>query len=227
MSVVSAHKPYRVGKSRTGLGLFATKPIKKGTRIIRYTGPMMTEAEAEKADNKYLFEITKQWTIDGSVRSNIARYANHSCRPNAESDVRKKERRVYIRAIKDIQPGDEITYDYGTDYFKIYLKPLGCLCAHCIKKRALKAEKLKAERVGGKKGKAKTSKPKATKAKAKSAKNKAGKTKATKAASASSRTKKTATGSTANRTTRSKAVKGMGAKTKSRKASAPSKRKAA
>ena len=135
MSVVDKSKPYRVGRSRTGLGLFATDFIPKGTRIIRYKGPMLNAKQAEEADNLYLFEISGKWTIDGSPRKNIARYANHSCRPNAESDVQKKKRRVYIRAIKNIEPGEEITYDYGTDYFKTILKPLGCLCVKCEEKR--------------------------------------------------------------------------------------------
>jgi hypothetical protein len=143
MPAISSNKPYRVGRSRTGLGLFATKPIKKGTQIVRYFGPML-DCSKEKDDaieNKYLFQITNRWTIDGSVRANIARYINHACRPNAESDVQKKKRRVYIRAIKDIAPGDEINYDYGTDYFKEYLKPIGCKCDSCEKKR----KKLRAE----------------------------------------------------------------------------------
>ena len=146
MPSISSHKPYRVGRSRTGLGLFATKPIKKGTKILRYFGPLL-DSKKEKDDaieNKYLFELTNRWTIDGSVRKNIARYINHACRPNAQSDVRKKKRRVDIRAIKDIAPGEEINYDYGTDYFKEYLKPIGCKCDSCEKKRAeARAERLR------------------------------------------------------------------------------------
>src|SRR6188768_1707220 len=137
MPDISLNKPYRIGRSRTGLGLFATKPIKKGTKIIRYIGPLL-DCNKEKDDaveNKYLFQITSRWTIDGSLRKNIARYINHSCKPNAESDVRKIKRRVDIRAIKDIAPGEEINYDYGTDYFKEYLKPIGCKCDSCEKKR--------------------------------------------------------------------------------------------
>ncbi|ABE63343.1 nuclear protein SET [Nitrobacter hamburgensis X14] len=137
MPVISPNKPYRIGRSRTGLGLFATKPIKKGTKIIRYSGPLL-DCNKEKDDaveNKYLFQITNRWTIDGSLRKNIARYINHSCKPNAESDVSKIKRRVDIRAIKDIAPGEEINYDYGTDYFKEYLKPIGCKCDACEKKR--------------------------------------------------------------------------------------------
>jgi hypothetical protein len=143
MPAISSNKPYRVGRSRTGLGLFATKPIKKGKKIIRYFGPMLdcNKKKDDAIENKYLFQITNRWTIDGSVRENIARYINHACRPNAESDVQKKKRRVYIRAIKDIAPGDEINYDYGTDYFKEYLKPIGCKCDSCEKKR----KKLRAE----------------------------------------------------------------------------------
>ena len=143
MPAISSNKPYRIGRSRTGLGLFATKPIKKGTKIVRYFGPMLdcNKKKDDAVENKYLFQITNRWTIDGSVRENIARYINHACRPNAESDVQKKKRRVYIRAIKDIAPGEEINYDYGTDYFKEYLKPIGCKCDSCEKKR----KKLRAE----------------------------------------------------------------------------------
>lgn len=148
MPEISARKPYRIGRSRTGLGLFATRKIKKGTRIIRYFGPMLDSKNKkhDAIDNKYLFEITNRWTIDGSVRKNTARYINHACRPNAESDVRTKKRRVYIRAIKTIHPGDEINYDYGTDYFKLFLKPIGCKCDACEKKRAKKRAEERAEK---------------------------------------------------------------------------------
>lgn len=148
MPAISSNKPYRIGRSRTGLGLFATKPIKKGTRIIRYFGPLLDcNKEADDAiENKYLFQLTNRWTIDGSVRANVARYINHACRPNAESDVRPRKRKVYIRAIKNIEPGEEINYDYGTDYFKEYLKPIGCLCAACEKKRAKKRAEARAEK---------------------------------------------------------------------------------
>ncbi|MBI5261750.1 MAG: SET domain-containing protein [Bradyrhizobium sp.] len=148
MAVISSNKPYRVGRSRTGLGLFATKPIKKGTRIIRYFGPLLDcrKKEDDAIENKYLFELNGRWTIDGSVRKNVARYINHSCRPNAESDVRPRERKVYIRAIKNIEPGEEINYDYGTDYFKAYLKPIGCKCDSCERKRKKQRAEAKADR---------------------------------------------------------------------------------
>jgi uncharacterized protein len=149
MPEISSKKPYRIGRSRTGLGLFATRRIKKGSKIIRYFGPLL-DSKKKKDDaieNKYLFELTNRWTIDGSVRKNVARYINHACKPNAESDVRPRKRKVFIRAIKNIEPGDEINYDYGTDYFKAYLKPIGCKCDACEKKRKKKRAEARAERL--------------------------------------------------------------------------------
>jgi len=149
MSAISSKKPYRIGRSSTGLGLFATKPIKKGTKIVRYFGPLLDcrKKKDDAVENKYLFELNNRWTIDGSVRENIARYINHACKPNAESDVRPRKRKVFIRAIKNIEPGEEINYDYGTDYFKAYLKPIGCKCAACEKKRKKKRAEARAERL--------------------------------------------------------------------------------
>lgn len=149
MPAIPLSKPYRVGRSRTGLGLFATKPIKKGAKIIRYFGPLLDSRKKkdDAIENKYLFELNGRWTIDGSVRKNIARYINHACKPNAESDVSARKRKVVIRAIKKIEPGEEINYDYGTDYFKAYLKPIGCKCDACEKKRKKKRAEARAERL--------------------------------------------------------------------------------
>src|SRR5437763_275362 len=148
MPAIPSNKPYRVGRSPTGLGLFATKPIKKGTKIIRYFGPLL-DSKKKKDDaieNKYLFELNNRWTIDGSVRENVARYINHACKPNAESDVKPRKRKVFIRAIKNIEPGEEINYDYGTDHFKAYLKPIGCKCAACEKKHKKQRAEARAEK---------------------------------------------------------------------------------
>ena len=149
MPAISQNKPYRVGRSRTGLGLFATKPIKKGTKIIRYFGRLLDSRKKkdDAIENKYLFELNDRWTIDGSIRKNVARYINHACKPNAESDVQPRKRRVIIRAIKNIAPGEEINYDYGTDYFKAYLKPIGCKCAACEKKRKKQRAEARAEKL--------------------------------------------------------------------------------
>jgi len=180
MPAIPSNKPYRVGRSRTGLGLFATKAIKKGSKIVRYFGPLL-DSKKKKDDaieNKYLFELNNRWTIDGSVRKNVARYINHACKPNAESDVKPRKRKVIIRAIKNIEPGDEINYDYGTDYFKAYLKPIGCKCDACEKKRKKKraearAEKLRLKAKAERKALKAAEKQKAKAAKARKAKAKA------------------------------------------------------
>ena len=149
MPAIPSNKPYRVGRSRTGLGLFATEPIKKGAKIVRYFGPLLDSRNKkhDAIENKYLFELNNRWTIDGSVRKNIARYINHACKPNAESDVSARKRKVVIRAIKKIEAGEEINYDYGTDYFKAYLKPIGCKCDACEKKHKKKRAEARAEKL--------------------------------------------------------------------------------
>jgi uncharacterized protein len=123
--------PFRIGRAHTGLGLFATMPIKRGTWLLEYSGPLLTDAEAKKKEDRgarYLFEINRRWTVDGSPRSNIARYANHSCKPNLEVEIVKK--RILLRTIRRIEPGDELTYNYGREYLDNYI-PL-CKCAHCV-----------------------------------------------------------------------------------------------
>src|SRR3954470_24738590 len=100
MPAISSKKPYRIGRSRTGLGLFATKPIKKGAKIVRYFGPLLDcrKKKEDAVQNKYLFALNGRWTIDVSARAHIARYVNHACRPNAESYVMPRKRKVVIRA---------------------------------------------------------------------------------------------------------------------------------
>jgi hypothetical protein len=137
----SSRRPFRVGRSKTGLGLFATKLIRKGSFIVRYTGRMLPNRIADELDTKYLFEVNARWTVDGSSRKNIARYVNHSCRPNAEADVKK--RKILITAIKTINPGDEITYNYGRDYFNAFIKEHGCKCAACHQKKFVMRSKHK------------------------------------------------------------------------------------
>lgn len=134
-------RPFRVGRSNTGLGLFATKEIKKRARIAEYRGPRLTTKEAERLErgnrNRYMFEINSRWTIDGTPRYNLARYANHSCNPNAEPIIVR--RRVFIRALRRIKPGEEITYHYGMDYLRNVIGISNCRCGRCRRRRARKA----------------------------------------------------------------------------------------
>jgi SET domain-containing protein len=111
------------------LGLFAVQPIAKGTRIIEYTGPLIPNEEVDRRGGRYFFGVNSKWTIDGSPRSNVARYINHSCRPNAEALI--SGRRVWIWSRKNIKPGEEIAYDYGKEYFEDIIKPMGCRCEKC------------------------------------------------------------------------------------------------
>jgi len=123
-------EPFRIGRSDTGLGLFATDVIEKGTFIIEYMGPRISNEEVyRRRSTRYLFEVNSRWTIDGSPRSNTARYINHSCRPNAEAIISRG--RILIKAKKRIRPGDEITYNYGKNYFDTFIKPIGCRCLSC------------------------------------------------------------------------------------------------
>ena len=127
---------FRLGRSRTGLGLFATAPIKKRAFIVEYKGRKLTTAQAdvlEARGNRYLYEINSRWTIDGTTRRNLGRYANHSCRPNAKA--RTVGHKVFLRAIKNIKPGDEITYNYGRNYFEAFITKSGCRCAACARRR--------------------------------------------------------------------------------------------
>ena len=125
-------KNVKVKKGVHGLGLFAGENIKKGELIIEYIGNILNKEEADKdVTNQYLFEVTRNRTIDGSPKWNIARYCNHACEgaENAESDVKKG--RVFIKAYRNIQEGDEITYDYGQEFFDEHIKtikPSGCRC---------------------------------------------------------------------------------------------------
>ncbi len=132
---------FRVGRSKSGLGLFATKPFEKDDFIAYYWGRRIPNKVADELDTKYMFELNSRWTIDGSNRRNVARYINHSCRPNAETDVKKGK--VIVTAKKRIQPGDEITYNYGRDYFDVFIKPHGCRCMACKTKTSRVRSKVK------------------------------------------------------------------------------------
>ena len=123
----------RIGRLATGLGLFAARPIAKRGYIVTYRGKRIPTAQAERRERrsgaKYMFEIDRRWTIDGSSRRNLGRYLNHSCAPNAEAVLRAG--RIVFVALRAIAPGEEITLDYGEDYFDLFIKPSGCRCAAC------------------------------------------------------------------------------------------------
>lgn len=101
-----------------GQGVFALRRIRKGTRIMEYTGERITPEEADERydddaverPHTFLFTVNRRTIIDGAVNGNEARYINHSCEPNCEAVI--EAGRIFIEALRTIQPGDEITYDY-------------------------------------------------------------------------------------------------------------------
>lgn len=111
--------PYRVRNSSIhGTGVFATRPIRKGARIVEYQGERISHEEAdrryasrdEKDNHTFLFTVDERTVIDGGVGGNAARFLNHGCKPNCETVLER--RRVFIEAIRDIAVGEELVYDY-------------------------------------------------------------------------------------------------------------------
>jgi uncharacterized protein len=101
-----------------GMGAFALRRIRKGTRIVEYLGERVSHAEADRRyetkdatdAHTFLFIVDSRTVIDAGVDGNEARFLNHSCKPNCESVI--ENRRVFIEATRTIEPGEEMTYDY-------------------------------------------------------------------------------------------------------------------
>lgn len=119
----------KVKRSQAGLGLFAMEDLPKGACVIEYVGRTLEKGEDETIISQYLFEITKTKTIDGKIRSNTARYINHSHRPNCEIEIYKQ--RVFVMARRNIKACEELSYDYGSSFYNEYIKPKGCKCVKC------------------------------------------------------------------------------------------------
>lgn len=125
-------------------GAFALKPIVKGTKIIEYVGRKISKDEAEIIAEKelnthrenvekgavYIFEVNDEWDVDGNVDWNPAKYINHSCSPNSEVEI--EDDRIWIVALRDINVGEEITYDYGYDLENWEDHPCKCGSENCI-----------------------------------------------------------------------------------------------
>lgn len=118
-----------VRRSSAGLGLFAARDFKKGETVIEYVGNRVGPTEDAGTVNRYLFRVNARWDIDGSPRWNIARYANHSCRPNCEAMNRSG--RIYLVTRRKVSAGEEICYDYGREYVDEFIRPAGCRCRKC------------------------------------------------------------------------------------------------
>ena len=103
-----------------GVGVFALVPINKNKRIIDYAGELITNKQSESREDRYLrngciwvFRVNRAWSRDANVDGNVARFINHSCKPNCWVDVVDKT--IWIRAARNIAVGEELTYDYNTE----------------------------------------------------------------------------------------------------------------
>ena len=125
-------KLYKEGSSSINKkGLFASKDIKKGTKIIKYMGKIITKKQTDenpKFNNSkdiYLYNLNNKYDLDGDFKYNIARFINHSCKPNCE--VEGIGLKLWISSIKNIKKGEEFSYDYGFSFDKDY-KDFSCKC---------------------------------------------------------------------------------------------------
>jgi SET domain-containing protein len=116
-----------------GTGGYARKDIPTGTRLIEYLGERITKAESLvqcEADNVYIFTLDDEYDLNGNVDWNPARFLNHGCAPNCETEL--DEARVWVLALRDIQAGEELTFNYGyglEDYSK---HPCRCGATACV-----------------------------------------------------------------------------------------------
>lgn len=116
-----------------GIGGFAKKRIPQGTLIIEYVGEKISKEESRKRcveGNHYIFQLDDNTDIDGNVDWNPAKYINHSCQPNCESRIINGH--ICIVAIRDIEPGEEITFNYGYDLEKYWEHPCNCGSPNCV-----------------------------------------------------------------------------------------------
>jgi SET domain-containing protein len=124
-----------------GKGVFATVFIPKGTRIIEYKGKRISEDAADEnygddeSPHTFLFLLENQIVIDANHHGNSARWINHSCDPNCEAN--EENGRMFIDAMRDIEPGAELTYDYNLVVEERYTPALkrfyacGCGASKC------------------------------------------------------------------------------------------------
>lgn len=141
-----------------GRGVFARQAIAAGTRLLEYAGERIGKEESLRrcvAGNVYIIGLDEQWDIDGAVGENPARLINHSCEPNCEAVIEEEvtvqvgeepaerpedveceglttESRIYIDAVRDISPGEELTFNYGFDLMDYQEHPCRCGKPGCV-----------------------------------------------------------------------------------------------
>lgn len=114
------------GSGIHGTGVFAVKKIRKGQPIVHYVGQLRTHKDVDDAydastdtGHTFYFTLNREYVVDAGIRGNVARWINHSCAPNCETSIEpdpggdRRKDRILIEAIRDIEPGEELGYDYG------------------------------------------------------------------------------------------------------------------
>ena len=116
-----------------GLGGFAKTAIPQGTRVVEYVGERISKRESLlrcEQNNECIFALSDEQDLDGNVAWNPARLLNHSCAPNCDAEL--QDDRIWIIARRDIQPGEEITFNYGYDLENYRDYPCRCGSPHCV-----------------------------------------------------------------------------------------------
>lgn len=137
-------KPYEIRESGIhGRGLYARRLIRKDESIVEYVGEKIDKQESERRSDQllertrdngaarvFVFILNDRFDIDGDVEWNDARLMNHSCEPNVEAQIVDEEE-IWFTALRDIQPGEELTYNYGFDLDSWDEHPCRCGMARC------------------------------------------------------------------------------------------------
>jgi SET domain-containing protein len=126
-----------------GRGVFASRSIRKGTRIIQYVGEKIDKEESNRRGLElfeesqktggaavYIFDLNEEWDLDGNKDYNDARLINHSCEPNAE--MLNEDDELWLYALRDIRAGEEISFDYGYDLEHFLDHPCRCGTNSCV-----------------------------------------------------------------------------------------------
>ncbi len=126
-----------------GTGVYAVKEIPTGKRIIEYLGERIDKEESERRATAqmelaektgdaavYIFTLNKKWDLDGNVPWNTARLLNHSCDPNCEAWIEEKQ--IFLYSLRDIEEGEELTFDYGFDIENYKDHPCLCGSDNCV-----------------------------------------------------------------------------------------------
>lgn len=140
----SSQRPYVVRRSSIhNRGLYARRAISEGEYVIEYKGEKITKKESERralsqeargkrngSGQVYIFELNKRYDLDGNRAGNPARFANHSCEPNCEAV--NDRGRIWFVALRDIEPGEELTFDYGYALENALDHPCRCGAPSCV-----------------------------------------------------------------------------------------------